>query len=169
MARRKEKVPVFSKERFKFYKIYNVVRIKQRQQEQQDFLASLSSLVRDLLNPIRSTVKKLTPICKSFTKQALLPPITETKNLPEREENIVSVVTATKQKNESSEEEDSTGSDLSVIQAKASTLSIITTINSQTGTSTTSNLSSMSNPRLDTKLEHFLTHYFFAISSNHKI
>ena len=32
-----------------------------------------------------------------------------------------------------------------------------------------SNLSSMANSRLDTKLEHFLTHYFLAKGDNHEI
>ena len=83
----------------------------------------------------------------------MLPPITKTFSLPEREENIVSVVISAKQKNESSEEENSTRSESSVIQAKPNTSSSITTSNSQTDTSITSNLSNIANPRLDTKLE----------------
>ena len=49
---------------------------------------------------------------------------------------------------------------MSDLQVKASTLS---------STGITLNLSSMADSRLDTKLEHFLTHYFLARGNNHEI
>ena len=78
-----------------------------------------------------------------------------------KQETIAPVVTVTKQSKESSEEEEySTGSDLSKFQVKTSTLS---------SKSTTSNLSNMADSRLDTKLEHLLTHYFLARGDSHEI
>ena len=132
---------------------------KQRQHALSDSLALLSSLVKGLnpkrLSPIRKQKKLLPPDNTSPQKQAAVDS-TECKR-----ETIAPVATATKQSKELSEEEEhSTGSNLSEFQVKTSTLS---------STSTTSNLSNMANLRLDTKLEHLLTHYFLAIGNNHEI
>ena len=116
---------------------------KQRHQEQHNSLVSLSSPVKN-----RPNWKKLLPVREntSSKKQAPLPPLLE--DSPKRErENITPVVTATKQSKESSEEEDSTGSESSVIQAKTSTSS---------GTSTTNTLPNISGS--DSKLEYVLQH-----------
>ena len=88
--------------------------------------------------------------------------------------NTAHIVTATKQSKEpseegssqnkssvgknSSEEENSAGSDLSEIQVKTSTLS-----------STSTTLPSMTDSRLDTKMEHLLTHYFLAVGDGHEV
>ena len=132
---------------------------KQRQQELSDSLESFSSSVNrpdpKKLSPVRKG-KKLSPIDNTSPQNKVAVDSPEHK-----QETIAPVITATKQSKESTDkEEHSTESNLSGFQVKTSTRS---------STSTTTNLSNMAHSRLDTKLEHLLTHYFTAIGNNHEI
>ena len=128
---------------------------KQQHQEQIESLASLSTPVKNQPNP-KEAMKKLLPVCKnkSSKKQALLTQLLEES--PEREQE--NIVTATKQSKASSEEEDSTGSDMSEIQAKT-----LFPTPKKSSTSSTSIPSSMS--VIDAKLEHLLNNCYPGLTS----